>query len=78
MTTSTAPLSAPSASPARAISAISQSIVHSSGISWSSCSIPCNTPFLDQTYGRQQLIKYLAQNVDSGQVMALMVITTTD
>jgi VWFA-related protein len=35
-----------------------------------------NTPFLDQTYGRRELIKYLAQNVDPGQVMALMVITT--
>lgn len=35
-----------------------------------------NTPFLDQTYGRRELIKYLAKNVDSGQVLALMVITS--
>jgi VWFA-related protein len=35
-----------------------------------------NTPFLDQTYGRRELIKYLAHNVDSGQVLALMVITS--
>lgn len=27
-----------------------------------------NTPFLDQTYGRRELVKYLANNLDSGQV----------
>jgi VWFA-related protein len=32
-----------------------------------------NTPFLDQAYGRQQLIKYLGDNLDSGQAMALVV-----
>jgi VWFA-related protein len=31
-----------------------------------------NTPFLDQAYGRQQLIKYLGDNLDSGQEMALV------
>jgi VWFA-related protein len=35
-----------------------------------------NTPFLDQTYGRRELIKYLAHNVDSEQVLALMIITS--
>jgi len=35
-----------------------------------------NTPFLDQTYGRRELIKYLAHNVNSGQVLALMIITS--
>jgi VWFA-related protein len=32
-----------------------------------------NTPFLDQEYGRKQLIKYLAANLDSGHVMGLIV-----
>lgn len=32
-----------------------------------------NTPFLDQEYGRQQLIKYLANNLDSGHVLGLIV-----
>jgi hypothetical protein len=32
-----------------------------------------NTPFLDQAYGRQQLIKYLGDDLDSGQAMALVV-----
>jgi VWFA-related protein len=31
-----------------------------------------NTPFLDQVYGRQQLIKYLGENLDSGQATALV------
>jgi VWFA-related protein len=35
-----------------------------------------NTPFLDQSYGRHELIKYLAKSVDSGQVMALMLMTS--
>jgi VWFA-related protein len=35
-----------------------------------------NTPFLDQAYGRQELVKFLARNVDSGQVLALMLITS--
>jgi len=33
-----------------------------------------NTPFLDQTYGRQQLVKYLADNLDNGPVLAMVVI----
>jgi VWFA-related protein len=33
-----------------------------------------NTPFLDQTYGRQQLVKYLADNLDFAPVMAMVVI----
>jgi VWFA-related protein len=33
-----------------------------------------NAPLLDQTYGRKQLIRYLADNLDSGQVLALVVI----
>jgi VWFA-related protein len=33
-----------------------------------------NTPFLDQTYGRQQLVKYLADNLDSVPVLAMVVI----
>ncbi len=35
-----------------------------------------NTPFLDQTFGRKQLLKYLGNNLDSGQVMALVVISS--
>lgn len=35
-----------------------------------------NTPFLDQAYGRRELIKFLAHTVDSGQVLALMLITS--
>jgi VWFA-related protein len=35
-----------------------------------------NTPFLDQEFGRRQLVKYLADNLDSGQVLALMIITS--
>jgi VWFA-related protein len=34
-----------------------------------------NTPFLDQYTGRRALIKYLADNLDSNQVLALMVMT---
>ena len=33
-----------------------------------------NTPFLDQTYGRKELVKYLADNLDSGPVLAMVVI----
>jgi len=33
-----------------------------------------NTPFLDQTYGRKELVKYLADNVDAGPVLAMVVI----
>ena len=33
-----------------------------------------NTPFLDQTFGRKQLIKYLADNLESGRVFGLVVI----
>ncbi len=35
-----------------------------------------NTPFLDQTYGRRELVKYLASSLDTGQVLALMIITS--
>jgi VWFA-related protein len=35
-----------------------------------------NTPFLDQAQGRRQLVKYLADNLNSGQVLALMIITS--
>ncbi len=35
-----------------------------------------NTPFLDQAYGRRELVKYLADSLDSGQVLALMIITS--
>jgi VWFA-related protein len=35
-----------------------------------------NTPFLDQTYGRRELVKYLSRSLDSGQVLALMIITS--
>ncbi len=34
-----------------------------------------NTPFLDQSYGRQQLIRYLANHLDSSQPTGLMVLT---
>jgi VWFA-related protein len=36
-----------------------------------------NTPFLDQAYGRKQLIRYLAANVNSDQVLGLVAITST-
>jgi VWFA-related protein len=35
-----------------------------------------NTPFLDQGYARRELIKYLANNMDTGQTMALVLITS--
>lgn len=35
-----------------------------------------NTPYLDQTIGRRALIKYLADNIDTSQLLALMIITT--
>jgi VWFA-related protein len=35
-----------------------------------------NTPFLDQSTGRRELVKYLADSLDSGQVLALMIITS--
>ena len=35
-----------------------------------------NTPFLDQTYARKQLLKYLARNLDSSQVFGLVLITS--
>jgi VWFA-related protein len=35
-----------------------------------------NTPFLDQAYGRRELVKFLARNMESGKVLALMLITT--
>jgi VWFA-related protein len=35
-----------------------------------------NTPFLDQYTGRRALIRYLADNLDSGQILALMVMTS--
>jgi len=35
-----------------------------------------NTPFLDQFVGRRELVKYLANSLDSGQVLALMIITS--
>jgi VWFA-related protein len=35
-----------------------------------------NTPFLDQYTGRRELVKYLASSIDSGHVLALMIITS--
>jgi VWFA-related protein len=35
-----------------------------------------NTPFLDQAYGRKELIRYLASNLDSGQKFALVIMGT--
>lgn len=35
-----------------------------------------NTPFLDQAYGRKELIKFLANNIQPGQALALMLITS--
>jgi VWFA-related protein len=35
-----------------------------------------NTPFLDQAYARQQLVKYLGNNLDSGQALAMVIITS--
>jgi VWFA-related protein len=36
-----------------------------------------NTPLLDQSYGRKELLKYLSQNVSSGQALGLAVITSS-
>jgi len=35
-----------------------------------------NTPFLDQAYGRKELIRYLATNLNPGQSLALVVLTS--
>lgn len=35
-----------------------------------------NTPFLDQTYGRKQLLKYLANNLQPNQTFALVAMTS--
>ena len=35
-----------------------------------------NTPFLDQAYGRKELVKFLSHNLQTGQVLALMLITS--
>ncbi len=35
-----------------------------------------NTPFLDQPYGRKELVKFLAHNLNSGQVLSLMLLTS--
>jgi len=35
-----------------------------------------NTPFLDQAYGRRELVKFLSHNLDTGHVLALMLITS--
>jgi VWFA-related protein len=35
-----------------------------------------NTPYLDQVIGRQQLLKYLAESLDSSKATALMVMTS--
>ena len=35
-----------------------------------------NTPYLDQTYGRTQLLKYLADNVQPGQAIGLVAFTS--
>ena len=34
-----------------------------------------NTPILDQSYARRELIKYLSNNIDTGQTLALVLIT---
>jgi VWFA-related protein len=35
-----------------------------------------NTPFLDQSFARKELVKYLANNLDTGQALALVLITS--
>lgn len=35
-----------------------------------------NTPFLDQSFARKELVKYLANNVNTGQALALVLITS--
>lgn len=35
-----------------------------------------NTPFLDQAYGRKQLIKYLSANLEPGQILGLVIMGT--
>src|SRR5262249_49214768 len=35
-----------------------------------------NTPFLDQSYARRELIKYLSNNIDTNQTLALVLITS--
>jgi len=36
-----------------------------------------NTPFLDQAVGRHELVKYLANNMDTSQILALMIINSS-
>jgi hypothetical protein len=33
-----------------------------------------NSPFLDQAYGRRELVSYLSQNLDPGQILGLVMI----
>ncbi|HWZ83474.1 MAG TPA: VWA domain-containing protein [Terriglobales bacterium] len=35
-----------------------------------------NTPYLDQAYGRKELIRYLASNLNAGQSFALVILTS--
>lgn len=35
-----------------------------------------NTPYLDQAIGRHELVKYLANNINTNQVLALMIMTS--
>ncbi len=35
-----------------------------------------NTPFLDQAYGRQQMIKFLSENVEPNRIMGLVLISS--
>lgn len=35
-----------------------------------------NTPFLDQSYARRELVKYLSNNINDGQTLALVLITS--
>ena len=36
-----------------------------------------NTPYLDQAIGRHELVKYLANNIDTSQVLALMIMSSS-
>jgi hypothetical protein len=35
-----------------------------------------NTPYLDQAIGRRELVRYLANNIDTNQVLALMIMSS--
>ena len=75
MTTSTAPLAAPAAAPAGQFRNLAIDSSQPRNVVVVVLDT-VNTPFLDQAYGRKELIKFLARNVNAGQALALMLMTS--